>query len=141
MQHLDVEEKPHIELDFSEASELHTKQYLQVSRELANSIPDGHFHLINVQRVLQAIHWYRAEARFVEAWYLIGAAVRESQELGLPKQAASEGLPEYEREMRRRVWCILRTWDWQFASDLCRPTNIDHRDVDFAQPTLMLEGP
>lgn len=140
VQHLDVEEKPQIELGFGEPSEVLTERFMQVGRELANSIPDGHFHLLNVQRMLHAIYWYKAEARFVEAWHLIGAAVRESQELGLPKQAASDGLPEFEREMRRRVWCILSTWDWQFASGLCRPTIIDHRDVDLAQPTLKLEG-
>lgn len=28
------------------------------------------------------------------------------------KEAITGGMPEFDREMRRRVWCILDTWDW-----------------------------
>lgn len=139
IQHLDAQDKPQIELDFGESSEVLTERFLNVGRELANSVPPGHYHLLNVQQMLHAIYWYKAEAKFVEAWHLIGAAIRESQELGLSRAAASDGLSDFEREMRRRVWCILSTWDWQFASGLGRPTIIDHRDVDVPQPTLTLE--
>jgi hypothetical protein len=139
IQHLDASDKPQIELDFGEPSEVLTERYLNVGRELANSVPPGHYHLLNVQQMLHAIYWYKAEAKFVEAWHLIGAAIRESQELGLSKASASDGLSEFEREMRRRVWCILSTWDWQFASGLGRPTIIDHCDVDVPQPSLTLE--
>lgn len=139
-QHLDVDEKPLLESDFGEQADVLTERYLNAGKELANSIPDGHYHLLNVQRMLHAIYWYKSEARFIEAWHLIGTAVREAQELGLQKDSASRGLPEFDREMRRRVWCVLSTWDWQFASGLGRPTIVDHRDVDVAQPTLTLEG-
>lgn len=25
---------------------------------------------------------------------------------------SAEGLPNFERELRKRLWCILWTWDW-----------------------------
>lgn len=31
---------------------------------------------------------------------------------GLNKKEAAESLPEFEREMRRRVWCVIDCWDW-----------------------------
>lgn len=139
-QHLDTVERPQLENDFGDSADNLTEIYLNAARELSNSIPDGHYHLLNVQRMLHSIYWYKAEARFVEAWHLIGAAVREAQELGLHREAASHSFDEFDREMRRRVWCILSTWDWQFASGLGRPTIIDHRDVDVKQPTLAMEG-
>jgi len=139
-QHLDFDVKPKIEADLGEISEDLTERYNNLSRDLAAMIPNGRYHLINVQRMLHSIYWYKSEARFVEAWHLIGAAVREAQELGLHADSESNGLPEFEREMRRRIWCILATWDWQFASGLCRPTMIDHGDVHVKPPTLTLEN-
>lgn len=81
-QHLELDVKPRIEADLGEPAEQLTERYQQVSRELAGMIPNGRYHLINIQRMLHEIYWYKSEARFVEAWHLIGAAVRESQELG-----------------------------------------------------------
>ena len=81
-QHLDFDVKPRIEADLGEISEDLTERYNNLSRDLAAMIPNGRYHLINVQRMLHSIYWYKSEARFVEAWHLIGAAVREAQELG-----------------------------------------------------------
>ena len=128
-QHLDLDDKPRIEAGLGTVAEDLTVQYNDLSRELAGMIPNGRYHILSVQRMLHSIYWYKSEARFVEAWHLIGAAVRESQELGkantvsdrgpslirvpgLHKASESTGLPEFESEMRRRVWCILATWDW-----------------------------
>lgn len=90
--------------------------------------------------MLHTIYWYKVEARFIEAWHLIGAAVCEAQELGLPRECASMGLSGPERDMRRRIWCILSIWDWQFASVLGRPTTIVHRDAHTIQSTTGFEG-
>lgn len=81
-QHLDLDIKPKIEADMGEVAEQLTERYHAAAQELSNAIPVGHYHLLNVQRMLHSIYWYKSEARFVEAWHLIGAAVRESQELG-----------------------------------------------------------
>ncbi|KAJ4123101.1 hypothetical protein NW768_010095 [Fusarium equiseti] len=138
-QHLDVDIKPMVEIELSEPSEKLTVDYHKAATELGRVIPLGHCHLLNIQWMLHSIYWYKAEAKFVEAWHVIGAAVREAHELGLHRTALAEGLSEFEREMRRRVWCILDCWDWQFASGLGRPTIIDHTDINVEPPSLTLE--
>ncbi|KAM0264610.1 hypothetical protein ACHAPA_008124 [Fusarium lateritium] len=138
-QHLDVDMKPIVEVQLSEPSDKLTVEYHKAATELGRVIPLGHCHLLNIQWMLHSIYWYKSEARFVEAWHVIGAAVREAHELGLHRTAIAEGLSEFEREMRRRVWCVLDCWDWQFASGLGRPTIIDHSDINVEPPSLALE--
>ncbi|KAH7262517.1 fungal-specific transcription factor domain-containing protein [Fusarium tricinctum] len=138
-QHLDVDMKPIIEVQLSEPSDKLTVEYHKAATELGRVIPLGHCHLLNIQWMLHSIYWYKSEAKFVEAWHVIGAAVREAHELGLHRTAIAEGLSEFEREMRRRVWCVLDCWDWQFASGLGRPTIIDHSDINVEPPSLALE--
>lgn len=111
-QHLELDMKPGMEAELGNSMEELTVQYHQAGQEVGNAIPVGQCHLLSIQGMLHSIYWYKAEAKFVEAWHLIGAAVRDSQELGLHKSSELQGLPEFEREMRRRVWCILATWDW-----------------------------
>lgn len=82
MQHIDIDSRPNIERDFGGSADNLTELYHDLARELAHYIPASHFHLLNVQRMLHSIYWYKAEARFIEAWHLIGAAIRECQELG-----------------------------------------------------------
>lgn len=53
-------------------------------RELGSVIPVDHFHMFNVQRLLHSCYWYKAEARFLEAWHVLSAAVLEAKELGAP---------------------------------------------------------
>lgn len=81
-QHLDETIKPQVEKDMSMSARELTELYCDLTVELSNSIPVGRYHLLNVQRMLHIAYWYKAEAKFVEAWHQIGAAVRESQELG-----------------------------------------------------------
>ncbi|KAF4450273.1 putative transcriptional regulatory protein C1F7.11c [Fusarium austroafricanum] len=138
-QHLDLEIKPIVEAELSEPADKLSIEYHQAATELGRVIPLGHCHLLNIQWMLHSIYWYKSEAKFVEAWHVIGAAVREAHELGLHRTAIAEGLTEFEREMRRRVWCILDCWDWQFASGLGRPTIIDHSDINVEPPSLTLE--
>lgn len=81
-QHLDVEMKPVVEIELGESSEKLSKDYHEAAQELGRVIPAGHCHLLNLQWMLHSIYWFKAEARFVEAWHVIGAAVREAHELG-----------------------------------------------------------
>ncbi|RDA82606.1 hypothetical protein CP532_6894 [Ophiocordyceps camponoti-leonardi (nom. inval.)] len=108
-------------------------------RELSSVIPVGHFHMYNVQRLLHSCYWYKAEARFIEAWHVLSAAIREGQELGLHREPPEGTETEHEREMRRRLWCVLDTWDWQISSGLSRPKIIDRDDCDAELPSLTLE--
>ena len=81
-QHLDEQILPQVEASMDMTGRELTELYCNLTTDLANSIPSGRYHLLNVQRMLHTCYWYKAEARFVEAWHLIGASVRESQELG-----------------------------------------------------------
>lgn len=31
---------------------------------------------------------------------------------GMHKNSFNAGMSEFDREMRRRVWCLLYAWDW-----------------------------
>lgn len=83
LQHLDNDfqdsfepENPMTTAELSE--ELHS-----ACRELAGSIPPGHYHFLNVQRLLHSCYWYKSEARFPEAWHVLNTAILEAKELGM----------------------------------------------------------
>ncbi|KJZ78305.1 hypothetical protein HIM_02343 [Hirsutella minnesotensis 3608] len=109
-------------------------------RELGSVIPVGHFHMYNVQRLLQSCYWYKAEARFLEAWHVLSAAVLEAKELGYHREPQKGTETGHECEMRRRLWCILDTWDWQISSGLSRPKIINREDCTAELPSLNLES-
>ncbi|OAQ90877.1 fungal specific transcription factor [Purpureocillium lilacinum] len=116
-----------------------SEQLHNAVRELASVIPVGHYHMFNVQRLLHSCYWYKAEARFLEAWHVLSAAILEARELECHKEPPPDTETEHDREMRRRLWCILDTWDWQISSGLSRPKIIDRADCDAELPSLTLE--
>ncbi|PHH77486.1 hypothetical protein CDD80_550 [Ophiocordyceps camponoti-rufipedis] len=121
------------------SAEALSEQLHSAVRELASVMPVGRFHMFNVQRLLHSCYWYKAEARFVEAWHVLSAAIREGQELGCHREPVEGTETEHEREMRRRLWCVLDTWDWQISSGLSRPKIIDRDDCTAELPSLTLE--
>ncbi|PNY20651.1 Uncharacterized protein TCAP_07335 [Tolypocladium capitatum] len=123
-------------LDPDELSE----QLHSAARELASVAPVGHYHMLNVQRLLHSCYWYKAEARFLEAWHVLSTAILEARELNCHREPPAGTETEHQCEMRRRLWCILDTWDWQISSGLSRPKIIDRVDCDAELPSLTLEG-
>ncbi|KAG6096462.1 hypothetical protein E4U30_001478 [Claviceps sp. LM220 group G6] len=111
-QHTDAELQRKLETDLGQSTHKLAEQYHNAARELHSVIPVRSNHLLNVQSLLHSCFWYRSEARFVESWHVLSAAIREAQELGIHKETVTGPMPEFDREMRRRVWCILDTWDW-----------------------------
>ncbi|KID92415.1 Fungal specific transcription factor [Metarhizium guizhouense ARSEF 977] len=134
----DLERK--LEIDLGQSAQELTEQYHNAARELHGAIPVGNNHLLNVQSLLHSCYWYKSEARFVECWHVLSTAIREAQELGIHKETVSGQMSEFDREMRRRIWCILDTWDWQISALLSRPVLIDRTDIDVGLPSLTLEG-
>ncbi|KAG6005966.1 hypothetical protein E4U43_000515 [Claviceps pusilla] len=139
-QYTDVELQRKLETDLGQSTQKLTEQYHNAARELHSVIPVRSNHLLNVQTLLHSCFWYKSEARFVECWHVLSAAIREAQELGIHQETVSGPMPEFDREMRRRVWCILDTWDWQISALLSRPMIIDRSDCDVGLPNLTLEG-
>ncbi|CAG7557280.1 unnamed protein product [Fusarium equiseti] len=139
-QYTDVELQSKLEAGLGDPIHRITEQYHEAARELASSVPLGHSHLINVQQLLHSCYWFKSEARFIECWHVLNSAIREAQELSIHKETKAGPITEFELEMRRRIWCILDTWDWQISTLLGRPLIIDRKDCDVDLPTLSLEG-
>jgi hypothetical protein len=131
-QYTDLDLQRKLELDLGQSIQKLSEMYHDASRELHAAVPVGHHHILSVQQLLHSCYWFKSEARFVECWHALNAAIREAQELGqylepttapaitnLTQSLAgihqeSQNLPvtDFERELRRRVWCIMDTWDW-----------------------------
>ncbi|KAF4978979.1 hypothetical protein FZEAL_4734 [Fusarium zealandicum] len=139
-QYTDVDLQRKLEVDLGDTIQRLTEQYHEAARELGSTIPIGHSHLINVQQLLHSCYWFKSEARFVECWHVLNSAVREAQELSMHQESTGDPVPEFELEIRRRVWCILDTWDWQISALLGRPMIINRADCEVGLPNLTLEG-
>ncbi|KPM44444.1 hypothetical protein AK830_g2065 [Neonectria ditissima] len=139
VQHTDTKLALELEADLGFSVKDLTNQYHNAARELHSAIPVGHGHLFSIQYLLHSCYWFKAEARFVECWQVLGATVREAQALGL-HQEADVRISEFDREIRRRLWCIVDSWDWLVSSLLARPMLIDRTDIGIGLPSLTLEA-
>ncbi|KAG8421189.1 hypothetical protein J3458_003087 [Metarhizium acridum] len=140
LQHVENATEKALERELGDTMDVVSDQLHAAMRELASVIPVGHYHYLNVQRLLHSCYWYKAEAKFLEAWHVLSAAILEANELGYHKEPAPGTVSEFDLEMRRRLWCILDTWDWQISSGLSRPKIIHRADCDAELPELTLEG-
>ncbi|KAM7222164.1 hypothetical protein V8F06_002436 [Rhypophila decipiens] len=111
----------------------------RAAERLSASIPPGKGGLIHIQQQFLTAFWYKSAEKWTEAWHALGGAIRAANEIGLHKDSLSEGLSEFDREMRRRLWCILHLWDFALGSMLSRPLLVNHADCTFVFPTLALE--
>ena len=109
-------------------------------RELASVIPAGHYHMLNVQRLLHSCYSYKFDAKFLEAWHVLSAAALEAKELGYHRDPPAGAVSEFDLELQRRLWCVVDTWDWQMSSGLGRPKIVDREDCTAKLPKLTLEG-
>ncbi|KAG6016042.1 hypothetical protein E4U43_004305 [Claviceps pusilla] len=140
LQHVEPASEQIFEDELGDTLDAVSDQLHAAMRELASVIPVGHYHMLNVQRLLHSCYWYKAEAKFLEAWHVLSAAILEGRELGYHKAPPPGTVSDFDLEMRRRLWCILDTWDWQISSGLSRPKIIDRADCDADLPELTLEG-
>ncbi|KAI5458965.1 hypothetical protein BGZ63DRAFT_426279 [Mariannaea sp. PMI_226] len=138
VQHTNSELAARLRSDLGFTTKQLTNQYHDAARELHSAIPVGHSHIFSVQYLLHSCYWFKAEARFVECWQILGATVREAQALDLHKESTKR-ISEFEREMRRRLWCIVDSWDWLVSCLLARPMLVDRADSTVALPTLTIE--
>jgi len=126
-------------------SELRTDSWTFANRmhsaaeKLNASLPPGKGGLIQVQQLFLTAFWLKSAERWTEAWHALSAAIRAANEIGLHQDSLSEGMSEFDREMRRRMWGILYMWDFALGSMLSRPLLVNHADCTFVMPTLALE--
>lgn len=107
--------------------------------KLSTSIAPGKGGLIHVQQLFLTAFWYKSAEKWTEAWHALSRAIRAANEIGLHKDSLSEGMSEFDREMRRRLWGVLYMWDFALGSMLSRPLLVNHADCTFVMPTLALE--
>lgn len=145
-----------LERNLGDSCETLTERFHTTGRALHSAVPISHNHIFKVLKLVHSCYWFKSEARFGEAWHALDAAIREAQELrksriscsglhpinlvsGLHKEAARRDIPELQRELNRRLWCVLNTWDWQMSALLSRPLIIDRAGTDVGLPSLTLE--
>ncbi|KAF7555833.1 hypothetical protein G7046_g6474 [Stylonectria norvegica] len=133
-QYTDLELQRKLELELGQTLQTLTDQYHEGARELSSVVPIGHSHLTNVQYLFHSCYWFKSEARFIECWHVLNSAIREAQELGMHTESPDDHLPEFELEMRRRIWSV------QISVLLGRPLIIDRADCNPKLPDLTLEG-
>ncbi|KAK0632174.1 fungal-specific transcription factor domain-containing protein, partial [Immersiella caudata] len=111
----------------------------EAAEALGASIPHGKGGLVHVQQLFLTAFWYKSAEKWTEAWHALSSAIGAAYEIGLHQDSSSEGMSEFDREMRRRLWCVLYLWDFALSSMLSRPMLINRADCTFEMPTLALE--
>ncbi|KAF7184694.1 hypothetical protein CNMCM7691_006056 [Aspergillus felis] len=137
---LDPGLKQKLEMELGESVESLSERYHHAAKQLSSTIPPGKGGLTQVQQLFLTAAWYKAEGMFVESWHVLSSAIHEAQELGMHKSLSKVGLPEFDMEMRRRLWCILYSWDWQMSLMLSRPFIINNNYCSFEMPNVRLES-
>ncbi|KAJ4393026.1 hypothetical protein N0V93_002232 [Gnomoniopsis smithogilvyi] len=137
-QYLEDSLKQRLEIELGEKAQSMTERFHVAAQKLSSSIPRGAGGVVQVQQLFLEASWWKSEANMVEAWHSLSIAIREAQEIGMHKQC--EGLPNFERMIRNRLWCILWTWDWQMSTLLSRPLLIDQDDHKLELPDGRLEN-
>ncbi|ATY65048.1 Fungal specific transcription factor [Cordyceps militaris] len=139
-QYTDTDLKRKLETELGEPIFCLSNNYHNAARELHSVIPISSNHILNVQHLLHSSYWYKSEARFVESWHALSTAIREAQALGMHQDQLAGSISEFDYEMRRRLWCVLDTWDWQISALLSRPKLIDRSECMVSLPALTLES-
>ncbi|KAJ4421540.1 hypothetical protein N0V82_003678 [Gnomoniopsis sp. IMI 355080] len=130
-----------LEFELGEKAQTLTERFHTAAVELSASIPPGEFEdaIVMVQQLFLAAVWFKYEAKMIEAWHALGSAIRAAQESGMHKDSESDTLSEFDREMRRRLWCIIWNADWQMSGVLSRPVHTDQKNMRLGLPSR-LEG-
>ncbi|KAF3761782.1 hypothetical protein M406DRAFT_50052, partial [Cryphonectria parasitica EP155] len=137
-QYLETSLRQRLEQELGEKSQALTERLHAAAQKLSSSIPRGTGGVVQVQQLFLEASWFKSEAAVVDSWHALSGAIREAQEIGMHKPA--EGLPDFDRELRNRLWCILWTWDWQMSTLLSRPLLIDQDDHKLEIPDGRLEN-
>ncbi|OAL23626.1 hypothetical protein AYO22_06203 [Fonsecaea multimorphosa] len=109
--YLETSLRREIESELAIQSQALAERYNKEAERLSRCFSPGKGGLTQIQQLFLTATWYKSEAKFVEAWHSLGAAIREAQEIGLHRDSLAKGVSSFELEMRRRTWCLLYMWD------------------------------
>ncbi|OTA01389.1 hypothetical protein A9Z42_0017070 [Trichoderma parareesei] len=113
-----------LETDLGDSAQDLSRSYHDAAQTISAFLSPASGDLVYAQQLFLAATWYKGEADFVQSWHELGAVVRAVQEMGVHTDSQSDGLKEFDREMRRRLWCALYTWDRYMAANFNRPPMI-----------------
>ncbi|CAM1503485.1 Fc.00g010760.m01.CDS01 [Cosmosporella sp. VM-42] len=113
-----------MESDLGESMDTLGADYQSAAQTISDYLPPGAGGLVQCQQLFLAATWFKAEAHFVRSWHALAAAVRQAQEIGIDADIDPGETNHFEREMRRRLWCSLYTWDKFMAATFNRPSII-----------------
>lgn len=90
--------------------------------------------LSNVQALsLQALFFHNNNERNA-AWNLLGTAARGAIALGLHEIGFGSSFRPIQREIRKRVFCTLYSFEQFLSSSLGRPSGLHESDIDVSTP-------
>lgn len=130
LQHLPSTLRPKFHSELGENVSTLSRRCYEAAQRLGAAVPAEYDGLTHVQQLLHVCMWEKAEGQYVECWHTLSHAVRCAQKLSIycpplsdpanvelkfaeiHQDNVDQNLTEFEREMRRRVWCLLDTWDW-----------------------------
>ncbi|KAJ0416074.1 fungal-specific transcription factor domain-containing protein [Aspergillus carlsbadensis] len=128
-----------LESELGESLDHLSVRYHNTAKQLSSTIGPGRGGMAQAQQLFLTAQWYKTEALFVESWHALSVAIHEAQEQGMHRKSSSGKFSDFDREMRRRLWCILYAWDWQMSLLLSRPFIINSSCCAFEMPTMQLE--
>ncbi|RFU81911.1 fungal specific transcription factor [Trichoderma arundinaceum] len=71
-----------LEIDLGDSVQNLSKAYHDAAQTISGFLSPGAGGLLNAQQLFLAATWHKGEADFVRSWHELGAAVRQSQEIG-----------------------------------------------------------
>lgn len=72
-----------LELDLGDSIQNLSKTYHDAAQTISSFLSPGTGGLLNAQQLFLAATWHKGQADFVRSWHELGAAVRQSQEIGI----------------------------------------------------------
>ncbi|KAL2865446.1 uncharacterized protein BJX67DRAFT_358917 [Aspergillus lucknowensis] len=137
--YLDDDTRQKLEYELGKSIDHLSVLYHSRAKQLSSAIAPGKGGLWQVQQLFLTAQWYKTEARFVESWHALSTAIHEAQEQGMHRVTSNAKFSDFDREMRRRLWCILYAWDWQMSLLLSRPFIVSSSCCNFQLPSMELE--
>lgn len=72
-----------LEIDLGDSTQNLSKTYHDAAQIISSFLSPGTGGLLNAQQLFLAATWHKRQADFVKSWHELGAAVRQSQEIGI----------------------------------------------------------
>lgn len=95
-QFLEEKLRNRLESDLGEKAQTLTERFQAAALKLSSAIPPGKVKdpIIMVQQLFLNAVWFKYEAKMVEAWHALGAAIRAAQESGMSDSLHGHTLSE-----------------------------------------------